>query len=218
MLVAPSILTCDFAHAADAMRLVEQSGADRVHLDVMDGVFVPNLSFGPPVIASLRPCTALPFDVHLMMQIPDRLLEPFAKAGADSITVHFECDEPIDRLIGHIHDLGCQAAVAVKPATPAEAVFAYLDRLQTVVVMTVEPGFGGQAFRRDMLPKITALRREIDRRQLPVTIQVDGGINADTAKEIAAAGADEAVVGSALFKAADPRALVDGIQHLSVNH
>ena len=214
MKVSPSILTCDFAHGADELRFVEQSGADMVHLDVMDGVFVPNLSFGPPVIAALRPHTELTFDVHLMMQYPQRLVEAFARAGADMLNIHLECDSPIRETLEQIRALGMKPAITLKPGTPAEAVFPYLPLVDMVLVMTVEPGFGGQSFMADMLPKITALREEIRRQGLDVSIQVDGGINADTARQVAAAGADVAVIGSALFNAADPAALVAEVQAL----
>ena len=214
MKVSPSILTCDFAHAADAVRFVADSGADMVHLDVMDGVFVPNLSFGPPVIAALRPHTDLFFDVHLMMQHPRRLLPAFAKAGADLINVHLACADPIRETLEDIRALGKQAAVTLKPATPAEAAFPYLEMVDMVLVMTVEPGFGGQSFMADMMPKVAALRQEIDRRGLSVAIQVDGGIGAATAPVAAAAGADVAVMGSAVFNAPDPRTLVAQVQAL----
>ena len=214
MKVSPSILTCDFAHAADEVRFVADSGADMVHLDVMDGVFVPNLSFGPPVIAALRPHTDLFFDVHLMMQHPRRLLPAFAKAGADLINIHLECADPIRETLEDIRALGKQAAITLKPATPAEEAFPYLEMVDMVLVMTVEPGFGGQSFMADMMPKVTALRQEIDRRGLSVSIQVDGGIGAATAPIAAAAGADVAVMGSAVFNASDPRALVAAVQAL----
>ena len=214
MKVSPSILTCDFAHAADEVRFVADSGADMVHLDVMDGVFVPNLSFGPPVIAALRPHSDLFFDVHLMMQHPRRLLPAFAKAGADLINIHLECADPIRETLEDIRALGKQAAITLKPATPAEAAFPYLEMVDMVLVMTVEPGFGGQSFMADMMPKVTALRQEIDRRGLSVSIQVDGGIGAATAPIAAAAGADVAVMGSAVFNAPDPRSLVAQVQAL----
>ena len=214
MKVSPSILTCDFAHAADEVRFVADSGADMVHLDVMDGVFVPNLSFGPPVIAALRPHTDLFFDVHLMMQHPRRLLPAFAKAGADLINIHLECADPIRETLEDIRALGKQAAITLKPATPAEEAFPYLDMVDMVLVMTVEPGFGGQSFMEDMMPKVTALREEITRRGLSVSIQVDGGIGAATAPIAAAAGADVAVMGSAVFNDPDPRALVAQVQAL----
>lgn len=214
MKVSPSILTCDFAHMEDAVALVEKSGADMLHLDVMDGVFVPNLSFGVPVIASLRPLTKLPFDVHLMMEYPDRLIEAFAKAGADILNFHVESAAPVDETIDRILALGKKAALTVKPNTPAEAVFPYLNKLSMVLVMTVEPGFGGQSFMADMLPKVQAIREECARRGLSIPVQVDGGVNATTAPLCVAAGVDVAVVGSALFNAKDPAALVETIHKL----
>ena len=214
MLVSPSILTCDFAHAGDELRFVKQSGADLLHLDVMDGIFVPNLSFGPPVIAALRPHSDMFFDVHLMMQYPDRLIDAFAKAGADLINIHLECDSPIAETLAAIRAYGKKAGITLNPNTPAVAVFPYLDEVNMVLVMTVEPGFGGQSFMADMMGKVRALRAEIDRRALDVKIEVDGGINAETAPVAAAAGADIAVIGSALFNAADPAALVQAVQAL----
>jgi ribulose-phosphate 3-epimerase len=211
MKVSPSILTCDFAHAAEELRMVARTGADMVHLDVMDSVFVPNMSFGPPVLASFRPHSDMCFDVHLMMQYPDRLLEAFAKAGADIINIHLESSAPIADTLARIRELGKKPAITIKPKTTAEEVFPYLEMVDMVLVMTVEPGFGGQSFMMDMLPKIAALRAEIDRRGLNVEIQVDGGINADTAKLVAEAGADVAVIGSALFNSPDPKALVDAV-------
>ncbi|MCL2884104.1 MAG: ribulose-phosphate 3-epimerase, partial [Oscillospiraceae bacterium] len=199
---------CDFARLDKAVEKVERGGADMLHLDVMDGVFVPNLTFGPPVIACLRPLTALPFDVHLMMQYPDKLIQAFCDAGADSVNIHVECASPLLPALSAIRAGGKRAALTVKPGTPAAAVFPYLEWVDMVLVMTVEPGFGGQGFMADILPKIALLKEEIDRRSLAVSIQVDGGITADTAPQAAAAGADNAVVGSAFFNAPDPAALV----------
>ena len=214
MQISPSILTCDFAHLEDEIRFVENAGADMVHLDVMDGVFVPNLSFGPPVIERIRPLTSLFFDVHLMMEYPDRLVPAFAKAGADLINFHIESSSPVAETIAQIKALGKKAGLTLKPKTPAEAVFPYLDDLDMVLVMTVEPGFGGQKFMADQMPKVAAIRREIERRGLSVDIQVDGGISSATAPEAAAAGATIAVVGSALFNAEDPAAVVETIHAL----
>ncbi|HHV51719.1 MAG TPA: ribulose-phosphate 3-epimerase [Clostridiales bacterium] len=215
MKISPSILTCDFSRLADEIKFVEQSGADMLHLDVMDGVFVPNLSFGPPVIKRLRGLTNMCFDVHLMMQYPDRLIGAFADAGADIINIHLECSSPVEKTIDHIIGLGKTPAITIKPATPAEAVFPYLDKVGMVLVMTVEPGFGGQAFMADMMPKVAAIRKEIDRRSLKVMLQVDGGINEDTAVTAAKAGADVAVVGSALFNSPNPKELVKKIQDIT---
>ena len=213
-IISPSMLSADFGNLDRDTRMIDRSAAQWIHIDVMDGVFVPNLSFGPPVIAALRPHTDLFFDVHLMMQHPRRLLPAFAKAGADLINIHLECADPIRETLEDIRALGKQAAITLKPATPAEEAFPYLDMVDMVLVMTVEPGFGGQSFMADMMPKVTALRQEIDRRGLSVSIQVDGGIGAATAPIAAAAGADVAVMGSAVFNAADPRALVAAVQAL----
>lgn len=210
--IAPSILSADFANLERDIRRV--SSADWLHVDVMDGCFVPNLTIGVPVVQSIRKCTGMFLDVHLMIDKPVRYVEAFAQAGADLLSVHLEADHPtgIAEALRRMEACKVKKAVALRPITAPSAVLPYLEGLDMVLVMTVEPGFGGQSFMADMLPKIAALRAEIDRRKQDTAIQVDGGINGETAGLTARAGATVAVVGSALFKAADPAALVRSIQ------
>ena len=199
--ISPSILAGDFARLGEAARLCESSGADWLHIDVMDGHFVPNITIGAPVVKCLRKTAGLFFDVHLMISEPDRYIPDFAAAGADLVTVHAESDGDTGATVELIRSLGKKAAVALKPATPAETVFPYLDKLDMVLVMTVEPGFGGQSFMEDQLPKIAAIRAECGRRGLFTDIQVDGGITDKTAPLAVKAGANVLVAGSYLFKA-----------------
>ena len=206
--IAPSILSADFAALGADCERMQRAGAEMLHLDVMDGHFVPNISFGPPVIQSLRPRNRMFFDVHLMIEHPLRYLEAFAKAGAEGITFHLECADDAGETLAAIEALGLKRAVALKPATPAEAVYPYLDRVDMVLVMTVEPGFGGQSFMADMLPKIAAIRAEAP----GLAIQVDGGISEKTAPQVASAGANVLVAGSALFSQADSTAAVAGLR------
>jgi len=201
--IAPSILSADFSVLADDIKKVEVAGADMIHIDIMDGHFVPNLTFGPPIVASIRKVTNLLFDVHLMVNNPQDLIEQFAKAGADILTIHVETTTHLHRLIQNIKELGLKAAVALNPSTPLSMIEEVLDDVDMVLLMTVNPGFGGQKFIPKMINKITRLRKMINERNLTVDIQVDGGINAKTARQVIAAGANILVAGSAIYQSDD---------------
>lgn len=194
--ISPSMLACDFANIEAELKKCESGGADLIHLDVMDGHFVPNISIGAPVIAAMKKVCPVPFDVHLMISEPLKYINDFIKAGADIITFHAECDSDIDETIDKIIAGGCKASLAVKPDTPIETVYPYLDKLSMVLVMTVEPGFGGQSFMQSTMPKIEKLRAKCP----ALDIQVDGGINPETVKIAGKAGANVMVAGSAVFK------------------
>lgn len=198
--ISPSMLASDYADLRAELEKCEKGGADLIHLDVMDGHFVPNISIGAPVIAAMKRVCSVPFDVHLMISDPGFYIDDFIKAGADIITFHTECDSDIEKTIDKIIDGGCKAALAVKPNTPIDAVFPYLDKLSMVLVMTVEPGFGGQSFMESTMPKIKELRAKCPE----LDIQVDGGINTETIKIAGAAGANVFVAGSAVFKSDNP--------------
>ena len=202
--ISPSILSADYGNLETELRRITAAGADMVHIDVMDGHFVPNITLGAPIVKCLRHATDLPFDVHLMIADPQKYIPDFLKAGADSITFHTESNGDVGETIDLILQAGKKAALAVKPATPIETVYPYLDKISMVLVMTVEPGFGGQSFMADMMPKITALRAECARRGIEnMDVQVDGGIAANTISIAAKAGANVFVSGSALFGSAD---------------
>lgn len=199
MKISPSMLASDYANLEAELKKCES--AELIHLDVMDGHFVPNISIGAPVIKAMKRVCSVPFDVHLMISDPLKYIEDFADAGADIITFHTECESDINETINKILDSGCKAALAVKPATPVEAVYPYIDKLSMVLVMTVEPGFGGQSFMENMMPKIERLRADFP----DIDIQVDGGVNAETIKACARAGANVFVAGSAVFKSENPQ-------------
>lgn len=211
--VAPSLLAADFARLAEDIRRVEEAGADLLHLDVMDGHFVPNISLGPVVVSSLRRHSAKPFDVHLMISPADPYIPDFVEAGADIVTVHPESGAHLHRSVQLIKSLGKRAGVALNPGTPAEAVDYVLEAVDLVLVMSVNPGFGGQVFIPAMLDKIAALRGKIDATGRTIDLEVDGGVNRDTAPAITAAGADVLVAGSAVF-GGDASAYADNISKL----
>ena len=202
--ISPSILSADYGNLETELRRITAAGADMVHIDVMDGHFVPNITLGAPIVKCLRHATDLPFDVHLMIAEPQKYIPDFLSAGADSITFHTESDGDVGETIDLILQSGKKVALAVKPATPIETVYPYLDKISMVLVMTVEPGFGGQSFMEDMMSKIVALRQECARRGIEnMDVQVDGGIGAKTIAVAAKAGANVFVSGNALFSSAD---------------
>jgi ribulose-phosphate 3-epimerase len=212
--IAPSILSADFANLERDIHNIEENGSDWVHVDVMDGIFVPNISIGIPVVKALRPVTDLPLDVHLMIDRPIRYVEEFVKAGADYVTIHIEADQPQNTLeaLDKIHALGCKAGIVLKPKTPVEAAIPYLEKCDLVLVMTVEPGFGGQKFMADMMPKIRQLRDWLDDINPDCLVEVDGGVDAVTCETCKEHGADVLVAGSAYFKAVNRAEFVKLIQ------
>ncbi|HXW84470.1 MAG TPA: ribulose-phosphate 3-epimerase [Candidatus Binataceae bacterium] len=197
--IAPSILSADFARLGEEVAKVEIAGADLIHFDVMDGHFVPNLSIGVPVLESLRKVTRLPLDAHLMISEPDRYVEAFAKAGANSISVHSEVCSDIARMAQRLHGLGVRASIGVNPETDVQRVLGFADQLDMILIMSVHPGFGGQDFIPAALEKLRVVRRELDRRGLKVDVEIDGGVKLDNIAEVKAAGANVFVSGSGIF-------------------
>ena len=210
--IAPSILSADFCRLGDEIRAVEAAGADYIHIDVMDGHFVPNITIGPPVVAAVRKVTALPLDVHLMIANPDRYIADFAAAGADIIVVHAEASAHLHRSIQLIKSLGKRAGVSLNPATPLNCLEYVLADLDLVLLMTVNPGFGGQSFIEECLPKIRSLRAMLDKRGLEAELEVDGGVKIDNIARIAHAGADVFVAGSAVFGNDDYAATIKALK------
>jgi ribulose-phosphate 3-epimerase len=213
MKIAPSILSADFAALGEAIARVEAAGADLLHVDVMDGHFVPNLSIGPPVIESIRKRTRLPLDVHLMIEAPERWVETYVKSGADYVTVHVEASTHLERTLSLIREAGARSGVALNPSTPPEVLQYVLDDLDLVLVMSVNPGFGGQSFIPTAYQKIRRVRAMLGDR--PALLSVDGGVKADNAAPLAQAGATVLVAGSAIFGAPDPGAALAGLRSAS---
>ncbi len=215
--IAPSILSADFSRLGEDIQAVDRAGADYIHVDVMDGHFVPNITIGPLVVEALRKVTAKPLDVHLMIENPDLYIAEFAKAGADIITVHQEAVSHLHRTVQLIKSLGKKAGVSLNPATPVETLDVILDELDLVLVMSVNPGFGGQAFIPSALDKIRALRQRITQRGLATEIEVDGGVKIDNIRQVVAAGADVLVAGSAVFNTEDYAATISALRENAVS-
>lgn len=213
--VSPSILSCDYSKMGEEFERMKECGADWLHIDVMDGHFVPNITLGAPIVKCLRKSSDLVFDVHLMISDPKKYIPSFVEAGADIITFHIESDSPVEETIDLIRSLDCKAALAVKPGTPVEKVFPFLEKLSMVLVMTVEPGFGGQSFMSDMTEKVKTVRAEINRRGLDTDIQVDGGISEKNAELVGESGANVLVAGSAIFGSKDPKATIENLKRLA---
>jgi ribulose-phosphate 3-epimerase len=210
--IAPSILSADFSKLGEEIKDVERGGADYIHVDVMDGHFVPNITIGPLIVEAIRPITKLPLDVHLMIEHPDQYIEAFANAGADYITVHVEACKHLHRTIHHIKSFGVKAGVVLNPATPVQMIEHVIDDIDMVLLMTVNPGFGGQKFIDQVLPKIRQVKELVDQKGLSVEIEVDGGVNEETARKCVEAGANVLVAGSAIYNEKDRKKAIEKIR------
>lgn len=217
MKIAPSMLSCDFSKMGEELVRIDNGGADLIHLDVMDGHFVPNITIGSDIVSALRPYSKLPFDVHLMIDYPFDYIEQFSRAGADIIAFHIEAKSDITATIEKINSFGVKPGLVIKPNTPAESVFPYLDKVYMILIMTVEPGFGGQSFMADMLPKAAVIKNKAAEMGLDILVEADGGVNENTIAQAARAGIDICVSGTGVFKAKDASEAISNLKRISDN-
>lgn len=215
MKIAPSMLSCDFSKMGEELVRIDNGGADLIHLDVMDGHFVPNITIGSDIVSALRPYSKLPFDVHLMIDYPFDYIEQFSRAGADIIAFHIEAKSDITATIEKINSFGVKPGLVIKPNTPAESVFPYLDKVYMILIMTVEPGFGGQSFMADMLPKVAVIKNKAAEMGLDILVEADGGVNENTIAQAARAGIDICVSGTGVFKAKDASEAINNLKRIS---